>query len=567
MFKKRIAVVLIFISLITTLSSCGRPTFNEGITIRVGHVLAPDHPYTDGLKMFAKLVSKKTNGKVTVDVFHSSQLGDERDMIEGLQLGTLEMALVSTAPLSDFTQKFLAFDLPFIFKDAESARKVVDGPIGNELFQALDGQQIKGLAYWENGFRSVTNNKRPIETPEDMKGLKIRTMENPVQMANFKSLGASPSPMAFGELFTALQQKTIDGQENPLPIVDTSKFYEVQDYLSLTAMGSHGGATAEGQLHVLDTLGITEESMGCPIESSMEVVQLGSTESGVPVYFDKYAYSLDGIVVVNRVKPHTDFDSDIESGLTKMIAVGLGNQKGCSTMHSHGLRKSIPESAKVTIEKANILFGLGIIENAMDETCKLKALLPEDFEIEEKKLLREAKETIPRLPIDELDVLVVEEMGKMISGTGMDTKVLGRIRVQGEKEPLKPVIKKVVVLDLANNSYGNALGIGLADVTTKKLVDSIDFEATYANIISTTFLERGKIPVTVSNDKNAIIVGLNTVGNVSAQDVKIGIIKNTLDLKEMYLSEGAIKDTDKSRIRIIRSGVKLMFDTDGNLKL
>ena len=335
----------------------------------------------------------------------------------------------------------------------------------------------------------------------------------------------------------------------------------------IPAMGSHGGATAEGQLHVLDTLGITEESMGCPIESSMEVVQLGSTESGVPVYFDKYAYSLDGIVVVNRVKPHTDFDSDIESGLTKMIAVGLGNQKGCSTMHSHGLRKSIPESAKVTIEKANILFGLGIVENAMDETCKLKALLPEDFEIEEKKLLREAKETIPRLPIDELDVLVVEEMGKMISGTGMDTKVLGRIRVQGEKEPLKPVIKKVVVLDLANNSYGNALGIGLADVTTKKLVDSIDFKATYANIISTTFLERGKIPVTVSNDKNAIIVGLNTVGNVSAQDVKICIIKNTLDLKEMYLSEGAIKDTDKSRIRIIRSGVKLMFDTDGNLKL
>ena len=234
MFKKRIAVVLIFISLITTLSGCGRPTFNEGITIRVGHVLAPDHPYTDGLKMFAKLVSEKTNGKVTIDVFHSSQLGDERDMIEGLQLGTLEMALVSTAPLSDFTQKFLVFDLPFIFKDAESARKVVDGPIGNELFQALDGQQIKGLAYWENGFRSVTNNKGPIETPEDMKGLKIRTMENPVQMASFKSLGASPSPMAFGELFTALQQKTIDGQENPLPIVDTSKFYEVQDYLSLT---------------------------------------------------------------------------------------------------------------------------------------------------------------------------------------------------------------------------------------------------------------------------------------------------------------------------------------------
>jgi len=180
------------------------------------------------------------------------------------------------------------------------------------------------------------------------------------------------------------------------------------------AMGSHGGATAEGQESVLHHLGITEESMGCPIKSSMEVLQIGMTESKVPVYFDKNAYSADGVVVINRIKPHTDFAADIESGLTKMIAVGLGNQMGCSTMHSYGLSKSIPESARVSINKVNIMFGLGIIENSKDETYKLKALFAKDFEEKEKALLTEAKGTVPKLPTDILDVLVIEEMGKMI---------------------------------------------------------------------------------------------------------------------------------------------------------
>lgn len=204
------------------------------INIRVGHVLAPTHPYTLGLQKFADILKEKTSGKVKVEVFHSSQLGNERDMVEGLQLGTQEMALVSTAPLSSFTKEFFVFDLPFIFKDTASARKVVDGEIGTKLLKTLESQGITGLGYFENGFRSVTNNKGPINKPEDLKGLKIRTMENPIHMDSFKAMGASPTPMAFGELFTALQQGTIDGQENPLPIVDTSKFYEVQKYLSMT---------------------------------------------------------------------------------------------------------------------------------------------------------------------------------------------------------------------------------------------------------------------------------------------------------------------------------------------
>jgi tripartite ATP-independent transporter DctP family solute receptor len=251
MLKKILAIFLVSLLSLSALAGCGGgkqqaestqtnqnsqsgSESKDQISIRVGHVLAPTHPYQLGLEKFAELVSQKTNGKVKVEVFHSSQLGNERDMVEGLQLGTLEMTLVSTAPLSSFTKKFLVFDLPFIFKDTASARAVVDGPIGTQLIDSLKDQGIIGLTYFENGFRHVTNNKKPIEKPEDLKGMKIRTMENPVHMATFKVMGADPTPMAFGELFTALQQGTIDGQENPLPIIETSKFYEVQKYLSLT---------------------------------------------------------------------------------------------------------------------------------------------------------------------------------------------------------------------------------------------------------------------------------------------------------------------------------------------
>ena len=203
-------------------------------TIRVGHVLAPTHPYQLGLEKFSELVSEKTGGKVKVEVFHSSQLGNERDLIEGLQLGTVEMCIVSTAPLSNFTTQFNVFDLPFIFSETQKTREILDGPIGQEILDTLDAQGIVGLCYFENGFRNVTNNVRPITKPEDLKGLKIRTMESPIHMASFRAMGANPTPMALGELFTALQLGTVDGQENPLAIINTSKFYEVQKFLSIT---------------------------------------------------------------------------------------------------------------------------------------------------------------------------------------------------------------------------------------------------------------------------------------------------------------------------------------------
>ena len=207
---------------------------SKEVTIRVGHVLAPDHPYQLGLEKFGSLVSEKTKGAVKVEVFHSSQLGNERDLIEGLQLGTVEMCIVSTAPLSGFTSKFSVFDLPFIFSETVKTRAVMDGPIGQGILDSLDAQGIVGLCYFENGFRNITNRVKPITKPEDLQGLKIRTMESPIHMASFRAMGADPTPMALGELFTALQQGTVDGQENPLAIINTSKFYEVQKYLSIT---------------------------------------------------------------------------------------------------------------------------------------------------------------------------------------------------------------------------------------------------------------------------------------------------------------------------------------------
>lgn len=230
---KRAAMIFTVVG-ITVLSVAVGSTLAKTTTLKVGHVLAPTHPYQLGLEKFSQLVDEKTGGAVKVDVFHSSQLGNEREMIEGLQLGTLDMTVVSTAPLSGFSSQFLVFDLPYIFKTPKGAHSTVDGPVGEEILKTLEKKGIIGLAYWENGFRHVSNSRQELKQPSDAQGLKIRTMENKIHMASFKVIDADPTPMAFGELFTALQQKTVDAQENPVPVFYTSNFFEVQEYLSLT---------------------------------------------------------------------------------------------------------------------------------------------------------------------------------------------------------------------------------------------------------------------------------------------------------------------------------------------
>jgi TRAP-type transport system periplasmic protein len=207
---------------------------DKPVVLKLGHAVAPEHPYQLGAVKFSELVAERTNNKVKIEVYPSAQLGNERDMVEGLQLGTIDLVVTSTGPLGGFVPKMFVVDLPFLFRDREHAYKVLDGPIGKELLDAFSAKGIKGLAFWENGFRQITNNVRPIERPEDLKGIKIRTMENKIHLASFKAFGASPTPMAWSEVYTALQQKTIDAEENPIAIIYYQKLFEVQKYLALT---------------------------------------------------------------------------------------------------------------------------------------------------------------------------------------------------------------------------------------------------------------------------------------------------------------------------------------------
>ena len=204
------------------------------VVLKLGHAVAPEHPYHLGAVRYSDLVAQRTKSKVKIDVYPSTQLGNERDMVEGLQLGTIDLVVTSTGPLGGFVPRMFVVDLPFLFRDREHAYKVLDGPIGRELLDAFSAKGITGLAFWENGFRQITNSVRPIEKPEDLKGIKIRTMENKVHLSAFRAFGASPTPMAWSEVYTALQQKTIDAQENPIAIIYFQKIYEVQRYLALT---------------------------------------------------------------------------------------------------------------------------------------------------------------------------------------------------------------------------------------------------------------------------------------------------------------------------------------------
>ena len=359
-----------------------------------------------------------------------------------------------------------------------------------------------------------------------------------------------------------------------LQLIIKSIIYEIKKRKGipfiLTAMGSHGGATAEGQKDILTNYGITEESMGVSIKASMETVELDQLKNGLPVYFDKIAYNADGIIVVNRVKVHTAYKAEIESGLHKMLSVGLGNHQGAKLVHSlgvKGIRDYMVEFAKVILKKAPILAGFGILENGYDRTLKIVAARPEELGRVDKELLRECKQILPKLPVKNIDILIIQEMGKNISGTGMDTNVIGGIKdfKAGEYEP--PTIKKILVLDLTPETHGNALGIGMADMITRRLYEKIDLKATNMNTITTTFLDRARIPIVFDTDREAIEVALKTIWNLPGIPPRIIIIKNTLKLDEMYVSEPTWEEIkDKENISYESYWEKLEFDHGENLK-
>ena len=341
----------------------------------------------------------------------------------------------------------------------------------------------------------------------------------------------------------------------------------------IPAMGSHGGATPEGQLQVLKSLGITSETVGAPIHSSMEVDEIGRLDNNAPVYVDRIALKADAIIVVGRVKSHTDFKGKIESGLMKMITIGLGKQKGAEMIHwyqSEGYHKLIPAAAKLIMKKAPILLGLAVVENAYHEFAIVKALEPNEIEREEMKLLEKAKELLARLPFKEIDILIIDEIGKDISGEGMDTNVTGRFWLPGESDPKAPKIKKIVVLDLSEGTHGNAIGIGLADVTTKRTISKIDYDATFVNCLTAGSTETGKIPVFLPNDRDAIATALSTCGPIDPRKAKVVRIKNTLELERFWISESLAEIVKSNRelldrIEFISEPREMQFDVLGTL--
>jgi hypothetical protein len=311
------------------------------------------------------------------------------------------------------------------------------------------------------------------------------------------------------------------------------------------AMGSHGGATAEGQAEILAGLGITQAALGVPIVSSMDVAEIPAPGLSHGLFMGRNAFESDGVVLLNRIKPHTDFHGTYESGLVKMSVVGLGNHQQAKIMHGlgvGGLRDLIPVAAKEVFATGKILFGLAVVEDAHDDTMRVRALKPERILAEEPELLRLAVASMPKLPADRIDILIVDTMGKNLSGTGMDTNIIGRIRVKGSPEPESPEIGAIIVDDLSPESHGNALGIGLADIVTRNLFDKIDFKAMYANVITTTFLERGKTPIVADGLGHAFDIAVRTAGGRPFDQLRVIRIANTLHLEEMQVSQALYRE-------------------------
>jgi hypothetical protein len=331
------------------------------------------------------------------------------------------------------------------------------------------------------------------------------------------------------------------------------------------AMGSHGGGTAEGQREMLAGLGVDEQSMGAPIRASMEVVQLGQTAEGVPVYLDAIAAKAAGIIMVNRVKKHTNFDGPIESGLCKMAVIGMGKHTQAVAVHqfgNYGLREYIPRVAEALLARAKVLAGLAILENATGGVADLVGLPASEIVAREPGLLKRAKELSAKIPFAEADIALVERMGKEISGTGMDCYVIGRKRIIGEPEwPEAINIHSLVLLDLTPASHGNAVGVGLADFTTRRLADKINWPVTQANILTSGNLERGKLPFVYETDREAMDVASFRERMTPLDKLCVVCLRDTLHLRYLLVSEALLAGAD---LEVLQGPLPLPFDEAGN---
>jgi hypothetical protein len=335
----------------------------------------------------------------------------------------------------------------------------------------------------------------------------------------------------------------------------------------LPSMGSHGGAVAEGQAAFIRGLGVTEEFVGAEIRAGMEVVQLGTTDEGLPVYYDKIASELDGIIVLGRIKAHTDLDGDIESGLYKMIVIGLGNHKGAQVMHAMGLDKAVPRLksiARYTLNHSNIIFGIGLLENAYDETSEIVFLPTSEIADAEADLLTKSKKQLPRFLFNDIDILIVDEIGKNISGNGMDPNVIGRGMIGYKNKEIR--INKIVTLDTSEESGSNAFGVGLSDITTKRIFNKLETEAMYTNAITAIAINGVRIPIAMESDKLAIQLAIRAVCSEEPNKLRIARIKDTLSLSEIYVSEVLVDELKTNEnIDIIGELKEFEFNESGNL--
>lgn len=343
----------------------------------------------------------------------------------------------------------------------------------------------------------------------------------------------------------------------------------------IPAMGSHGGATAEGQIEVLGTYHITEAAMGVPIRASMEVKQVGVSEDGVPAFCSVEAANADGVIIVNRIKPHTDFSGELGSGIMKMAVIGLGKQKGANTMHMAaqrlGYERTLRGIARTIIRETPVLCGVGILEDQHHDTGKLAVLPREQIEEMENQLLIEARNMMPLLPFEEIDLLIVDRIGKNISGCGMDPNVIGR-SVYGYTSSLSPIgsfrpyIRRILVRDLTDESHGNAIGIGLADMTTSRLVKRMDHQFTYVNALTAVQPQVAKIPIYFDTDREALAQAIASLAITDGRAPMIVRIADTLSVAHFEASEAMLPLIQaKPQLKVLSAAKGMDFGTDGNL--
>jgi Lactate racemase N-terminal domain len=321
-------------------------------------------------------------------------------------------------------------------------------------------------------------------------------------------------------------------------IVDSLRELDYRPFI-VAAMGSHGGATADGQRELLAGYGVTAETMGVPVKTDMDTVVLGTNPVGLPIYFDKNAYQADGIILANRVKPHTDFRSTHESGVLKMLVIGLGKRDGASQVHKlgvRGLQEVLPAVGRFLVKNTRFALGLAIVENAEDIPADITALEPETIFDAEPALLDRARGLMGRLPFDQIDLLVVGELGKNYSGAGMDPNVIGRLFVETQPDFDRPVVTRLVVLDVSDESHGNIVGIGFADLTTDRLVAKMDAQSFRINTLTSCCLQRSRIPLSLPTDREVIEAALDTCWRIDPAEARVVVIPNTLELKTLWVS-------------------------------